>query len=147
LVAELQFFLLNVLLLWQKGLWVLLKGLLIHNPLVPLSMAQIILLSRQHSTRRLRRKVKVKPCRRQWLTQPEEGQGKLMSILGGRRDGVLILSLSAKHELLNNFTLHSPGVPSKTLSLRKNNKLGDFLQRSDSNTEQGSRDITSVLLP
>jgi hypothetical protein len=147
LIAVLQLFLLNVLLIWQGGLRVLLNGLLIHNPLIPLSMPQVILLSRQHSTLRLRRKVKVKPSRGQRLAQPEEGQGELMTILRWRRDGVLILSLTAKHKLLDNFALHRPGISSKTLGLRENNKLGNLLKRSDPNTEQGSRYIASVLLP
>ena len=57
LVTELKFVRLNGLHIWQDGLWNLLVGLDVLDPLVPIPLANAILLSRQLTTRRLRREI------------------------------------------------------------------------------------------
>jgi hypothetical protein len=137
MVADLLLLRLNVLLN-------LLRRLSINNPLIPFSLNIVFRLSLNIL---LWREVKVQTHSRHRLTQAKKSKRKLLTIFKDHRDWIFILGLTTKQILLDDLALHSPRIPKKTFSFRKDNELRDFFKRRDTDPKQSPGHIVPVLLP
>jgi hypothetical protein len=97
--------------------WQVLLGLLdrrcIHNPLVPVPLNIISWLGLGIV---FRWQIEVPPRSRHRLTQTKELEGKLLTILRGHRNWVLVLGLTPQQGLLDDFALNCPRVTNKAIS-------------------------------